>query len=202
MTRRGRYQAIVIGASAGGTAALTPILSCLPAGLPLPVVVVQHLHPQQESAVLLYQPNASALRLKEADDKEALAAGVVYFAPPNYHLLIEDNHTFALAIDEKVNFTRPSIDVLFESAADVFGRQLIGVILSGANHDGAAGLRTVKRRGGLAIVQDPATAEVAYMPNEAIAATKVDFILSPGEIGKQLIELAHAHARPGGQDAS
>ncbi len=180
------YRAIVIGASAGGPAALAQVLAQLPADYALPVLVVQHVHPQQESVTLVYPPGCCALQLKEADEKEPIQSGFVYFAPPNYHLLVEDDYTLALSTDERVNYARPSIDVLFESAAHVFGPSLVGIILSGANQDGAAGLGAVKRRGGLAIVQDPATAEVPQMPNAALAATPVDYVLSPEAIGRLL----------------
>ena len=180
------YRAVVVGASAGGPPALTQVLAQLPSDYGLPVLVVQHVHPQQESAILIYPPGCCALQLKEADEKERIQPGFVYFAPPNYHLLVEDDYTLALSTDERVNYARPSVDVLFESAAHVFGRSLVGIILSGANRDGAAGLRAVKRRGGLAIVQDPATAEVSQMPEAALAATQVDHILSPQAIGALL----------------
>ena len=110
-------------------------------------------------------------------DKEAIKPANVYFAPPNYHLLINDDKTFSLSIDDKVNYARPSIDVLFESAVDVYAPWLVGVILTGANNDGAQGLRLIKERGGLAIVQDPQTAESAYMPKAALEATQVDYVL-------------------------
>lgn len=184
------YQAVVIGASAGGSAALGQFLPLLPPDYPLPVVVVQHLHPQQEGAALLYHLGNCALRLKEAEEKQPVLPGCVYFAPPNYHLLIEDDRTFALSVDEKINFTRPSIDVLFESACEVYGRGLVGVILSGANQDGAAGLSAIKQRGGLTIVQDPSTAEVPYMPRAALAATQVDYVLPLKQIGELLVGVA------------
>lgn len=190
MNMKRRYHAVVIGASAGGSPALAQVLPRLPADFPLPVIVVQHLHPHQESAAMLYQSQNYLLFLKEADEKEPIRPGCVYFAPPNYHLLIEDNYTFSLSIDAKVNFTRPSIDVLFESAASVYGRRLVGVILSGANNDGAAGLRAVKMRGGLAIVQSPDTAREPFMPNAALAATAVDYVTPAEMISDFLIQAA------------
>ncbi|HEX2556963.1 MAG TPA: chemotaxis protein CheB, partial [Nitrososphaera sp.] len=126
---------------------------------------------------------------KDADEKEAIRPGFVYFAPPNYHLLVESDHTFSLSIDPKVHFTRPSVDVLFESAADAYGARLIGIILSGANQDGAAGLRYIKQRGGLTIVQDPADAEVSYMPRSAIEVAHPDHVLTASGICKFLSEL-------------
>ena len=184
-----RYQIIVIGGSAGAMAALTKLLPVFPTGYPLPIVIAQHLHPWQDDYHLEHFGDQCALPVKEARDKESIEAGTIYFAPPNYHLLINDDKTFSLSIDDKVNYARPSIDVLFESAVDVYAPWLVGVILTGANNDGAEGLRLIKERGGLAIVQDPQTAESAYMPKAALAATKVDYVLPLPEIGKLLLEL-------------
>jgi two-component system chemotaxis response regulator CheB len=189
MTTGAGYGAVVIGASAGGTKALQQILPRLPGNFPLPISIAQHLHPQQEGAAIIHYSGGSALTVKDADEKETLRSGFVYFAPPNYHLLIETDHTFSLSIDPKVNFTRPSVDVLFESAADAYGAQLIGIVLSGANQDGAAGLRYIKQRGGLTIVQAPADAEVGYMPQAAIAAAHPEQILTASSITDFLIEL-------------
>jgi two-component system, chemotaxis family, protein-glutamate methylesterase/glutaminase len=183
------YQAVVMGASAGGSAALLEILPCLPEDFPCPVIVVQHLHPLQDGPAMMYHAHGCAMELREAEEKEVIRAGIVYFAPPNYHLLIEDDRTFSLSIDTRVNFSRPAIDVLFESAADVYGAALIGIVLSGANHDGAAGLHYIKQHGGLAIVQEPKTAEVPYMPNAAIQAAYPEHVLAPKAIGNLLVEL-------------
>lgn len=187
--KSGRYQIIVIGGSAGSTAALTELLPIFPADYLLPVVVVQHLHPWQDSS-FVQQFAHCALAVKEASEKEPICAGCIYFAPPNYHLLIEPDRTFSLSIDEKVNYARPSIDVLFESAADVYAPRLIGVVLSGTNSDGARGLRLIKERGGLTIVQDPQTAESAYMPKAALEMTPVDHVLALRELGTLLREIA------------
>jgi two-component system chemotaxis response regulator CheB len=184
-----RYQIIVIGGSAGAMAALTKLLPVFPAGYPLPIVIAQHLHPWQDDYHLEHFGDQCALAVKEAADKESIEAGTIYFAPPNYHLLINDDKTFSLSIDDKVNYARPSIDVLFESAVDVYAPWIVGVILTGANNDGAEGLRLIKENGGLAIVQDPQTAESAYMPKAALAATKVDYVLPLPEISKLLLEI-------------
>lgn len=184
-----RYQLIVIGGSAGSTAALTELLPVFPLDYPLPIVVVQHLHPLQDGYFAERFAHQCALTITEAYDKESLKAGYIYFAPPNYHLLIEEDKTFSLSIDERVNYVRPSIDVLFESAVDAYGAQLVGVILTGANHDGARGLQLIKKRGGLTIVQDPSLAESATMPQAALAATPVDYSLSLPAIGRLLLEL-------------
>lgn len=184
------YQAVAIGASAGGSAALSLILPFLPASYPLAVVLVMHLHPLQSAPALAYHLDSNALPLREAEEKQPVRPGCIYFAPANYHLLVEVEHTFSLSVDEKVNFTRPSIDVLFESAADAFGKYLVGVVLSGANHDGAEGLRAIKRRGGLAVVQEPSTAEAAFMPQAALDVVAADYVLSPVEIGQLLASLS------------
>jgi two-component system, chemotaxis family, protein-glutamate methylesterase/glutaminase len=186
-----RCQLIVIGGSAGATAALTQLLPVFPANYPWPIVVVQHLHPLQDGYFTERFAHRCALTVKEADDKEPIKVGYVYFAPPNYHLLIEDDKTFSLSTDEKVNYARPSIDVLFDCAADVYAPWLAGVILTGANHDGAQGLRRIKEKGGLALVQDPTTAESSFMPKAAIEATAVDYVLSLADIGRLLTELPH-----------
>jgi two-component system, chemotaxis family, protein-glutamate methylesterase/glutaminase len=136
-----------------------------------------------------HQELRCALRVKEANEKEPIQAGVIYLAPPNYHLLIENDRTFSLSIDERVNYARPSIDMLFETAAQVYGPQTVGIILTGANNDGANGLRLIKERGGLAIVQDPRTAESTFMPQAALEATPVDHLLSIPEMGKLLVRI-------------
>jgi len=177
------YRCITIGVSAGGTKVLTQLLPQFPANFALPIVIIQHLHPNQGNYFIQYYGQRCNLNIKEAEEKELIKAGNIYFAPPNYHLFIEDDFTFSLSVDEKVNYSRPSIDVFFMSAADVFTSQLIGVILTGANYDGANGLKKIKDFGGLAIVQDPSDAEARPMPSGAISATKVDFILPASDIG-------------------
>jgi two-component system, chemotaxis family, protein-glutamate methylesterase/glutaminase len=185
-----RYSAVVIGASAGGTHALQKILPCLPANFPLPIIIAQHLHPLQDGLAMIHYNGVSTLTVKDADEKEAIRPGFVYFAPPNYHLLIEADHTFSLSIDPKVNYSRPSIDVLFESAANVYGSRLVAIILTGANNDGAEGLRLIKEKGGLIIVQDPQSAEFSLMPAAALQAVQPDFLLGLAEIGSRLAKLA------------
>lgn len=183
-----RYAAVVIGASAGGTHAIQQILPCLPADFPLPIIIAQHLHPLQDGVAMIHFSGGSELIVKDADEKEAIRPGFVYFAPPNYHLLIETDHTFSLSIDPKVNYCRPSIDVLFESAATVYGPRLIAIILSGANNDGAEGLRLIKEKGGLVIVQDPRSAEFPFMPSAALQMVKPDFVFGLIELGRWLAE--------------
>lgn len=171
--------------------ALTILLPYLPENYPLSVIVVLHLHPRQNRYFLEHYSQFCALNVKEADEKENIQAGYVYFAPPNYHLLVENNKTFSLSTDEKVNYSRPSIDVLFESAAAVYGPRLAAILLTGANNDGAEGLRLIKEKGGLVIVQDPQSADSAYMPEAALRIVKPDFVLGLAEIGRWLAESAH-----------
>jgi len=180
------YEAVLIGVSWGGMAALPNIFAPLPSDFPVPIVVVQHLHPRQDGHYLEHINRSCALAVREAENMAPIRSGVVYFAPANYHLLIEDDRTFLLSVDEKVHFCRPAIDVLFESAVDVYGGGLIGIILTGANQDGTAGLKVIKKRGGLAIVQDPVTAEATVMPQNAIDNVAVDYILPLEEIAVQL----------------
>lgn len=186
---RQHYEMVLIGTSTGGTEALRQIFAALSSDFALPILVAQHLHPLQDKATIVKFHENCTIPIKEAAEQELIRPGQVYFAPSNYHLLIEDDHTFAFSIDAKVNFTRPSIDVLFESAADVYGKHLIGIILTGANHDGARGLQIIGNKGGLTIVQDPETAIAPAMPLAAIAATKVQHILAPDKIGRLLAKV-------------
>lgn len=145
-----------------------------------------HLPPHRPSRLVEVLSARAALPVREPDDKEPLAPGVVYVAPPGYHLLVERDATFSLSVDEAVNFSRPSLDVLFESAADALGASLVGVVLSGASDDGAAGLAAIARAGGVTIVQAPASAEVPTMPEAALAALTPHHILPPERIGSLL----------------
>ncbi len=194
----GGDRAVVVGVSAGGLDALKVLLPSIPGDFILPVVIVQHIHPQQDRFFIEYLSRSCLRPVREAEEKEAVAPGVIYFAPANYHLLIEPDRTFSLSIDRKVNFSRPSIDVLFESAAEAYGSGLIGVLLTGASTDGAMGLRRIKERGGMAIVQDPSTAEFPAMPLAAINETQVDCVLSIPQMGRFLAKIGGAsesHAR-------
>jgi two-component system chemotaxis response regulator CheB len=177
------YDAIVIGTSAGGLDALGIILPLLDPRLPVPVIIVQHISASSDSFIITYFDRLCSLTVKEAEEKESLQPGFVYFAPPDYHVLIEDDRTISLSNEEKINFSRPSIDVLFETASWVFKSRLIGIILTGANWDGAAGSQQIKKSGGLVIVQDPKTAAVARMPESVIERIKPDYILPLEEIG-------------------
>ncbi len=171
------YKIIVMGVSAGGCHALMRFFSLLPEDFSTPIVIAQHLHPTQSyDYVEIFKPYTH-LGVSEAKDDEAILPGHIYFAPANYHLLIEDTGCFSLSVDEKVNFSRPSVDILFESAADTYGESAIGVILTGANNDGAAGLCYLAEHGGVAIVQSPDDAEFEVMPCSAIEVCQVDYIL-------------------------
>lgn len=174
MAERG-YKLIVIGVSAGGLEALRQLLGGLPPDFPLPIVIVQHLRSGSDALAESLQ-HFCRIRLKEADEGERIAPGTAYFAPADYHLLVERDGTLALSVDPPVRYARPSIDVLFDSAADAFGDSVIGVILTGANNDGSDGLHSIKAAGGMAVVQDPASAEVAQMPLSALQTTTVDHV--------------------------
>jgi two-component system, chemotaxis family, protein-glutamate methylesterase/glutaminase len=163
-------KAIVIGASAGAVEALLTILPELPADYPLPVFVVVHVPPDRRNVLAPLFESRCRIAVKEAEDKETVTGGVVYFAPSDYHMLVEEDFSISLSSDELVNFSRPAIDVLFESAADAYGSGLTGVILTGANQDGAAGLAAVVKAGGAAIVEDPAGALAPQMPCFALTA--------------------------------
>lgn len=160
----------------------------------IPLVIVQHISADSENYLIQILNDIRKLQVKEADEKEQPMPGLAYLAPPNYHLLLEPDRTFTLTIGERVNYARPSIDVLFETAAEAYKDKLIGIVLTGANNDGSKGLKKIKDFGGLTIVQDPETAEVESMPRAAILATAVDHILPLDEIAaflNSLIETEH-----------
>lgn len=165
----GPYQAIVIGGSSGAIDVLNVLLPRLPVGLRAAVIVVLHLPRDRRSLLVdIFRPRC-ALPVQEAEDQQPIQAGHLYFAPPDYHLLIDSGPRLALSVDAPLHFSRPSIDVLFESAADGYGDKLVGVLLSGANDDGAAGLAAIHAAGGYTIVQDPASASMPTMPEAALA---------------------------------
>jgi two-component system chemotaxis response regulator CheB len=183
------YEAIVIGVSSGGMNAMKVLFTQLPKGFRIPIVIVQHISARSNNQWISILNDKSNLPVKEADEKEKIEQGAIYIAPPNYHLLIEKNKTFSLTIDARVNYARPSIDVLFESAAEAYKNKLIGIILTGSNNDGTLGLKRIKDLGGLTIAQDPATAESGYMPASAIGAMQVDHILPLEGIINLLIKI-------------
>lgn len=180
-------RAIVIGVSSGGMDALNYLFSVLPRSFATPVIIVQHIGPRSTSEWVQWFSEKYSLQISEAGEKEPVLARHIYIAPPNYHLLIEADKTFSLTIDERVNFARPSIDVLFESAADAYGKHLTGVVLTGANHDGAQGLHYIHQRGGCTIIQDPATAAASAMPASVLKIFQPDHILPLEQIAALLI---------------
>jgi two-component system chemotaxis response regulator CheB len=174
-------EAVVIGGSAGAFDILRRIVHELPPSLPCPVIIVVHLPPHSSGLAQVFGIE-TALPVKQAEDKEPIEAGTIYIAPPGYHLLIESHRTFALSADPPVHFSRPAIDVLFEAARDVYGSNLIGVLLSGASEDGAAGLHEVHLAGGITIVQVPESADSSIMPAAALALFEPTHLWSPEEI--------------------
>ncbi len=190
---RAQAEAIVVGASVGAVDALGVLLPALPAELEAAVIVVVHL-PSNRPALLaeLFAPKC-ALAVREAEDKRPVAAGTIWFAPPGYHLLVERERSFSLSLDGPVHYSRPSIDVLFEAAAEVYRDKLLALVLTGANQDGALGALAVQRAGGLLGVQDPATAAASTMPALCIERARPDFV---GTV-EDLARFACAHARGG-----
>jgi two-component system chemotaxis response regulator CheB len=184
-------EAVVIGASAGAIEALGALLPLLPPSAPWPVIVVVHLPPNRPSLLASLFARRSALPVREAEDKIPVASGI-WFAPPDYHLLVESSRTFALSIDAPLNHSRPSIDALFETAAEAYGRALVAVVLTGASSDGANGAKAVRDAGGFVIVQDPATAEATTMPLQAIERAHPQWVASIPEIAKALRDHALA----------
>ena len=190
MNIQGKYTAIVIGTSAGGLNALSFILEKLPATYPVPVMVVQHRSKDQRYLLEEVLQSKCDIRIKQADEKEKIESGYVYVAPPDYHLLVEADKTFSLSADQPVCYSRPSIDVLFETAATVFKDGLVGIILTGANNDGAAGTIAVKKNGGLTVVQDPGEAQFPFMPRAAIETNHVKYIRTLPEIQDFLLKIS------------
>jgi two-component system chemotaxis response regulator CheB len=172
-----RIEAVVIGGSAGGVDALIQLLPALPAGYDLPVVCMLHLPPDRESRLAELFDERLPLPVREATDKGDIEAGTVYFAGPGYHLSVEQDRTFSLSCEPPVHYARPAIDVLMESSADAWGPGLVGILLTGANHDGADGMAQIRARGGFTVVQDPADAQVGVMPMEAIRRCNPHLVL-------------------------
>lgn len=178
--------ALVIGGSAGSLEALSKILPALPGDFPLPILVVVHIPPDKDSVIVSLFQDRCALAVREARDKEPLSAGTVYFAPPDYHLQVEPDHHISLSYDEPRLFSRPSIDVLFESAADVFGENLIGIVLSGGNSDGALGSKAISGGGGQVFVQSPSEAQTSAMPEAASQACPAAEVLEAAKMVEKL----------------
>jgi two-component system chemotaxis response regulator CheB len=183
------YELVVIGVSAGGMQALSKLLPALPDDYKIPVAIVQHIGANNNDYLPSYYSKICQLPVSWASPAMPIAEGHIYFAPPGYHLLVENDRTFSLSVDDSVNHSRPSIDVLFNSAADVFREKLIGVILTGASSDGSKGLRNIKNHNGLTLVQDPDEAEVETMPRAAIETVGVDKTFSLNELKLLLLDL-------------
>lgn len=194
--------AVVVGGSAGAFAGLKTLLPALPATLAVPILVVLHVPGDRPNAIPEILGRSTACPVKEAEDKERLEPGTVYFAPPGYHVLVDTDRSIALSADEPVHFSRPSIDVLFETAADAFGERLLAIVLSGASVDGAAGLHAVAARGGTTIVQQPDEAEQATMPRAAVEAVASSAVLSLEHIGAVFARLPGGIAMPGRPNAT
>lgn len=184
-----RIEIILIGASAGGIKALLNLLPHLPSGWQLPIVVVIHLPEQHESRLAEVFQHYLRVPVCVAHDKQTIAPGKVYFAGPAYHLSIERDHSFSLSCEDPVHFSRPSIDMLMTSGADAFGSAAMGILLTGANSDGAEGLATIHARGGLTVVQEPHEAEFPIMPQAALDAHVPDFVLTLAEIRALIISV-------------
>jgi len=186
--------AVAIGASAGGVQALSVLLPALPAKAAVAVFIVLHLPRDRQSILAEVFSRKCLLDVREAQDKEPVIAGTVYFAPANYHLLLDHGPQLALSVDDLVHHSRPSIDVLFESAAEVYGNRLLGIILTGANEDGAQGLAAVHDAGGLTVVQTPETARSPQMVISALKLRQADYVLPLEEIAAMLSALPTAAA--------
>ncbi len=173
---------VVIGGSAGSLEVIMHILPSLDAKLNIPVIIVIHRKNAYESLLARLLSSKTSLIVKEAEEKENILPGHIYLAPADYHLLIEKNFTFSLDYSEKINFSRPSIDVTFECAAEAYESNLVCILLSGANADGVEGLKTVKKYNGIAAIQDPTSAEVSFMPQQALQQVPIDHIFKEAEI--------------------
>jgi two-component system chemotaxis response regulator CheB len=191
----GRYAIAVVGTSWGGLAALRELVSCLPAELPIPVVLIQHRHRMSDNVLPQLLQDRSPLAVCEVEDKMPIERGKIFVAPADYHLLVEPEY-FTLSVEEPIRFSRPSIDLTFTSAADVFGARTIGVVLTGANADGSLGLQRIAERGGATLVQEPATAESPAMPAAALKAVPSARVLTLAAMGGAIAELAGLPEHP------
>jgi two-component system chemotaxis response regulator CheB len=194
------YSIVGIGSSWGGLVAMSKLLGSLPGDFTLPIVIVQHRSNDSDGLLADLLQDATDLTVSEVEDKDPLTPGAVHIAPANYHVLIDDGF-LSLSLEEPVRFSRPSIDVMFSSAADAYGSGAIGVVLTGANDDGARGLSDIVKRGGRALVQDPRSAEIAIMPNAAVKAVPNAEVLPLERLGPRLIELSRERAKVGARQA-
>ncbi|MGD8782478.1 MAG: chemotaxis protein CheB [Ignavibacteria bacterium] len=188
-----KYEAVVIGASAGGLEATIQLLRELPQNFPLPIIIVQHRANDERTLLEEVIQSNCKITVKQADEKEKIKQGTVYFAPANYHLLVEEDSTLSLTSDKLVNYSRPSIDVLFETASEVYRKGLIGIILTGSNGDGTEGIKAIKINGGTTIAENPKTAAFPYMPQSAINTGYVQYIWEIKEIKNFLLSILNEH---------
>jgi two-component system chemotaxis response regulator CheB len=182
-------QLIAIGGSAGSLDVILKLIPALNPRLPAAIIIITHRKASSEEILVDLLNAKSTWPVREAEEKDTITPHTIYIAPTDYHLLIEQDHSFSLDVSEKVNYSRPSIDITFESAAEVYGPAALGVLLSGANADGVEGLRHIKARGGLCLVQDPDTADVDYMPRQAITQVKVDKVLPADQLAGYINKL-------------
>lgn len=185
------YKAIVIGGSTGSLDVLLRVLPALQPTLSFAIIIVLHRKNSGDSTLESLLASKTVIPVKEVDDKDPLQANTIYVAPADYHLLIEKDYTFSLDDSEKVNYSRPALDVTFESAADIFGSAVVGILLSGANADGTKGLAAIKKAGGTTVVQNPETAQAAFMPQQAILNATIDYILDIPELIRFLNSIGH-----------
>lgn len=189
ITMKGLYQLVVIGGSAGSLDAILHLLPKINPGNQVPILIVLHRNRSNDARLISLLATKTSMVVKEAEEKDIISPGIIYIAPPDYHLLIEKNRSFSLDVSERIHHSRPSIDITFESAAQVYGEALICILLSGANADGAQSLKYVKRCGGLTIVQNPTTCEQPFMPQQAMNLFSVDLVLDKEEIADIINEL-------------
>jgi two-component system, chemotaxis family, protein-glutamate methylesterase/glutaminase len=182
-------KAVVVGASYGGMEAIRNLLMNLPGDFDLPIIIVLHIGTNTINSYISQLHHKTNRKVKEAEEKEPVQRKTVYFAPPNYHLQIEPDYSFSLSTDPKINFSRPSIDVLFETAAWTFKNHLTGILLTGSNNDGANGLQTIKKYGGITMVENPETAFAKTMPCSAIELFQPDYVLDLDELAEKIAEL-------------
>jgi two-component system chemotaxis response regulator CheB len=187
------YSIVAIGTSWGGLMAMSKLLSELPAEFPIPIVIVQHRSKDSDKLLSQLLQDATPLTVCEIEDKDLLEPGKVHVAPADYHVMIERGYV-SLTVEEPVRYSRPSIDVMFTSAGDAYGKEAIGVVLTGANEDGSRGLAHIVRRGGKALIQSPKTAEIPIMPEAAVRAVPTAEVLPLPQIGKRLVELSQQTA--------
>ncbi|AXY73413.1 chemotaxis protein CheB [Paraflavitalea soli] len=175
-------QLIVIGGSAGSLDVILKLIPALHPRLPVAIIIVTHRKPSNDEILVDLLNAKSTWPVKEAEEKEPVEPNTIYIAPTDYHLLLEKDHTFSLDVSEKVNYSRPSIDITFESAAEAYGPSLLGILLSGANADGVDGMKSIKSHGGTCLVQDPDSADVDYMPRQAVEQVQVDKVLPADQL--------------------